>query len=181
MNEGDNIMDVQFEEEKPEKSRKGLKIIIFFLAVAAFLYGFAYLTWSTGMGRIIDSKNSDAATYMKAVRLYAEEYSKTNGKLPADKDYIVKGHGYIMEPCELFPDGADLSYITSETKTYWAVRFRDGEPPESWAIMNRPLKDEEIVHFTRDDQAELYRSDIMHADRNVVGHCCGIEPMKYFH
>ena len=179
----EEIRDIQTaEEEKPKKSLKGKIIAVIVLLVLALLgYYMIYEANLFALGFKIDEKNCLAANYMKAVRQYAEEYSKTNGKLLTDKDYIVKGHGYTMEPCELFPDGADLSYITSETKTYWAVRFRDGEPLESWAIRNRPLKDEEIVHFTRDDQAELYRSDVMHADKNVVGHCCGIEPIKYFH
>ena len=176
----EEIRDIQTaEEEKPKKSHKGLKIIIFFLVIAALLYGFAYLTFSTWMCRFIDAKNALASEFMKAMNQYVESYEETNGELPKDKDYIVKGHGNTIEPCELFPDGGDFSDITDDIDDYWAVRFKDGEPIESWAVM-RPLKDEEIVHFTRDDQVELYESDIMHSSRNVVGHCCHIEPIKYF-
>lgn len=174
------IRDTQTSGEGKPKKSKAVKTILFLLVLAGCLYGFAYITYSTGMYRIIDSKNTYAADYMKLVRQYAEEYSKTNGKIPADKDYVVKGRGYTIEACELFPEGGDFSDRMSDTKTYWAVRFKDGEPIESWAITNRPLKDEEIVHFTRDDQVELYESDIMHGNENVVGHCCGIEPIKHF-
>ena len=172
-------MEIVTEERKNRKKHTLRNVILFFLITGALFYGAVYMTRSTWMCRIIDSRNSEASTYMKAVTAFAEEYSKTNGKLPDDKEYIVKGQGHTVYPCELFADGGDFSNFSDDTKVYWAVKFKDGEPIESWTV-HRPINDDEIVHFNRDDQVELYKSDIMHSNKNVIGHCCGIEPIKYF-
>ncbi|MBP7185475.1 MAG: hypothetical protein KBA55_01665 [Ruminococcus sp.] len=171
-------------DKKIEKKKSPLKtLVIVFIVLAVLGVGGFWLVYeykSMFMGNILDGKNSEAAVCMKAISSYAEEYSKTNGSIPADKEYIVRGKGNSFEACELFGESGVIDNIVDRDNLYWAARFKDGQPIETWAA-NRPISDSEIVHFNRDDQVKLYKSDIMHGSDNVIGHCCGIEKIEYFH
>lgn len=170
------------EEQKKKKFPKGLIIAAVILIVFAFGCEFmSYCFNKYFLGYRIDEKNAKAEYCMKAVNtVVIETYEKKSEQIPKDKEYIVRGNGQNIEACELIAEISYCDYLRDDKKLYWAVKFRDGEPCEAW-ICYRPIKDDELRYYSRDEQVELYNKNVMKNSKNVLGYFNAKEGVKYFH
>ena len=170
------------EENKKKKSPKWLIIAVVILIVLAFGCLFmAYISNKYLLGYQIDNKNANAEYCMKAVNtVVIETYEKKGEQIPKDKEYIVRGNGQNIEACELVPGSSCCDYLNDNKKMYWAVKFMDGAPCEAWTCY-RPIKDDELRYYSRDEQVELYNKNVMKNSKNVLGYFNAKEGVNYFH
>ena len=152
------------------------------LAVLAFVL--FYALFGISGGRIIDSKNSSAERCLKAVSEYVRNvYEKNGSVIPSDREYIVNGYtnssGMTIEPCELLENGGKNSNV-SDKGVYWAVRFSGGKAVEAWSY-HEPLDDNELKHYSRDEQTEKYNKNVFKRGSDVIGYYNADEGGRFYH
>ncbi|MBP5578168.1 MAG: hypothetical protein J6X56_01595 [Ruminococcus sp.] len=170
--------------EENEKKRFPKWVVIVTIVLFVFLLGCLFMTYCFNkyfLGSRIDEKNARAESCMKAVNTYVIDAYEKNGKqIPTDKEYIVKGKGWNIEACELVSESVSCDYLSDRKKLYWAVKFRDGAPCEAWTCY-RPIRDDELRYYSRDEQVEIYNKNVMKNGKNVLGYCNAKEGVDYFH
>ena len=130
---------------------------------------------------MIDNKNANAKYCMMVVNtVVIETYEKKGEQIPKDKEYIVRGKGQNIEACELVPGSSCSDYLNDNKKMYWVVKFMDGAPCEAWTCY-RPIKDDELRYYSRDEQVETYNKNVMKHGKNVLGYFNVKEGVNYFH
>ena len=167
------------EEEKKKNPLKKIIIVLVVLAVLA-AGGFWLLCEEMKMttGSKVSSRNATAKTYFNAVSLQVEEYYKENGgKVPADKEYIVRGKGSVNDPCELLAEGMTNKYI-DDHEICWVVKFKDGKACEAWAA-RRPIKDSELRYYSRSELIEMSNEHPLRQDKLVLGYYNAAEGDTY--
>lgn len=171
----DEMLDM--EQGKQEKSRK--KGLIWLLGVTTvfvvlglmYVYGIN-MAWGS---RMIDDRDTVALECAKAIYAQASDCYEAQGKtVPADKEYLVRAtctkDGLVNEPCELLPQSETNAYYSRQWKTTFniAVRFRDGVPAEAWSLEKKPLTDDMLRSYSREEQREMFGK--LKGARDVIGY-----------
>ena len=167
------------EEEKKKSPLKTLIIIFIVLAVLG-VGGYWLLCEEMKMttGSKVSTRNATAQTYLKAVSAQVEDVYKEKGeKVPADREYIVRGKGSVNEPCELLAESMTNKYI-DEHEIYWVVRFKDGKACEAWAA-RRPIEDYELRYYSRSELIVKSNEHPMKQDKLVLGYYSTAEGNTY--
>ena len=167
------------EEEKKKSPLKTVIIVFVILAVLA-VGGFWLLCEEMKMttGSKVDSRNATAKTYFNAVSLQVEDvYKAKNEKIPADKEYIVRGKGSVNDPCELLAESMTNKYI-DEHEIYWVVKFKDGMACEAWTA-RRPIEDYELRYYSRLELIEMSNKHPLRQDKLVPGYYSNAEGDTY--
>ena len=76
----------------------------------------------------------------------------------------------MNEPCELLPQSETNAYYSSQWKTTFsvAVIFRDGVPAEAWSLEKKPLTDDMLRSYSREEQREMFGK--FKGARDVIGY-----------
>ncbi|MBR3666997.1 MAG: hypothetical protein IKN66_07575 [Ruminococcus sp.] len=166
--------------EKKKKSPLKVLIIIFIVLVVLGLGGFWLLceAMKTTTGSKVSSRNAAAKSYLKAVTAQVEDvYKEKGGKVPADKEYIIRGKGQMNDPCELLGESMTNRY-SSDNRYYWVVKFKDGYATEAWAAL-RPIEDSELRYYSRKELIDKSNEHPMKQDKLVIGYYSAAEGDTY--
>ncbi len=162
-------------EEKKKSPLKTIIIVLVILAVLAAV-GFWMLCEMLRMttGSKVSTRNATAQTYFKAVSAQVEDVYKENGKkIPADKEYIVRGRGNVNEPCELLDESMPNQYIDDHS-IYWVVKFKDGKACEAWSA-KRPIKDSELRYYSRSELIAESNKHPLRQEKLILGYFSAAE------
>ncbi|HNZ98370.1 hypothetical protein [Ruminococcus sp.] len=169
-------------EEVQKKKKSPLKtlIIVFIVLAVLGVGGFWFLCEEMKMttGSKVNTRNAAAQSYLKAVSAQVEDVYKEKGeKVPADKEYIIRGKGQMNDPCELLEESVTNRY-TSDTRYYWVVKFRDGTACEAWSAL-RPIEDSELRYYSRKELIDKSNEHPMKQDKLVIGYYSTAEGNTY--
>ena len=161
------------ENEVEKKSYKWLRTMIVIVVILAVLAaGMMWFGRTTTAGIKVHGQNSLAETCWKAMDTYLEE-CKAGGKTLPNGEYIVKGYTdntkMTISPCELFPDGG-TSYYWSCSKTYWAVKIRDGKAYEAWISKKGTISDSKMIPYVAAEQVSQYKKHWYSSGYDVIGY-----------
>ncbi len=176
-------MSLQSENDKEiEKKKSPLKtlVIVFIVLAVLVVGGFWFLCEAMKMttGSKVNTRNATAQTYLKAVSAQVEDAYKEKGeKIPADKEYIIRGKGQMNNPCELLEENMTNRY-SSDTRYYWVVKFKDGNACEAWAAL-RPIKDSELRYYSRKELIDKSNEHPLRQDKLVIGYYSAVEGAAY--
>ena len=160
-------------EEGNKKKKKTLTVLLIVFASLAVMaaLGFWLLCELFKMTTFakVDSRNSLAQNYLKAVSTQVEEVYKEKGeKIPADKEYIIRGYGATNEPCELLSESITSQYLPARSR-YWVVSFKYGKAYEVWAS-KRPIKDSELRYYSRSELIDESKEHPIRQDELMLGY-----------
>ncbi|MBR6994725.1 MAG: hypothetical protein IKH96_01775 [Ruminococcus sp.] len=166
--------------EKKKKSPLKVLIIIFIVLVVLGIGGYFLLLEGMKMttGSKVSSRNAAAKSYLKAVTAQVEDVYKEKGeKVPADKEYIIRGKGQMNDPCELLGESMTNRYF-SDNRYYWVVKFKDGYAAEAWTAL-RPIEDSELRYYSRKELIDKSNEHPMKQDKLVIGYYSAAEGDTY--
>lgn len=172
-------MEESVDTKQDKKKSFLIKELMLLLGIAAVLavLGLAFvngihMAWGS---RMIDDRDAVALECAKAIYAQASDCYEAQGKtVPADKEYLVRAtctkDGLVNEPCELLPQSATNAYYSRQWKTTFniAVRFRDGVPAEAWSLEKKPLTDDMLRSYSREEQREMFGK--LKGARDVIGY-----------
>ena len=148
----------------------GIAAVVVVLGLA-FVNG-VHMAWGS---RMIDDRDAIAMDCAKAIRAQVSDYYEAQGRsIPADKEYLVRAtcskDGLVNEPCELLLQSETNAYYSGSMKTTFniAVRFRDGALAEAWALEKKPLTDDMLRSYSREEQREMFGK--LKGARDVIGY-----------
>ncbi|MCR4888989.1 MAG: hypothetical protein K5979_07410 [Ruminococcus sp.] len=182
-------MEDNFDTEQ-EKRKKPLKTVSAVLLTAAVLVigGLLLLVYSSNMtwgGYTVDSRNALASTCGKAVNAQVIDYYKAQDReVPADKEYLVRAtysmDGLVNETCELLPESEKNKYADTSKATYYiVVKFRDGAPAEAWSREGKPIADDMLRSYDRQEQQEMFGN--FKGARDVIGYVNYKDGVQTYH
>ncbi|MDO4862963.1 MAG: hypothetical protein Q4A05_02235 [Ruminococcus sp.] len=166
----------------PKNGRKSHKVLIILGCLVAptaiilvglliYIYGLN-MAWGS---RMIDDRDAVASECGKAIYAQVRDCCEAQGRsVPDDKEYIVRAtcgkDGLVNEPCELLPESVTNKYYSGRKSTtyYIAVRFRDGVPAEAWSLEKKPLTDDMLRSYSREEQREMFGR--IKGARDVIGY-----------
>jgi len=168
------------ENEKKKKSPLKTLIIVFIVLAVLGLGGWWLLLEGMKMttGSKVNTRNAAAQTYLKAVSTQVEDVYKENGeKIPADKEYIIRGKGQVNDPCELLEESVTNRY-SSDNRYYWVVKFRGGTACEAWTAL-RPIEDSKLRYYSRKELIDESNEHPFRQDKLVIGYYSTAEGATY--
>ena len=173
-----NGMEVENATKNGGKSHRVLTILGPLALVAFILVGLLSYIYGLNMAwgsRMIDDRDAVATFCAKALYTQVKDCYEAQGReIPADKEYLVRAvcskDGLVNEPCELLPQSETNAYYSSQWKTTFsvAVIFRDGVPAEAWSLEKKPLTDDMLRSYSREEQREMFGK--FKGARDVIGY-----------
>ncbi len=173
-----NGMEVENATKNGGKSHRVLTILGPLALVAFILVGLLFYIYGLNMAwgsRMIDDRDAMAIDCGNAICAQVSDYYEAQGrKVPNDKEYIVRAtcgkDGLVNEPCELLPESGTNKYYSGRKSTTYniAVRFRDGALAEAWALEKKPLTDDMLRSYSREEQREMFGK--FKGARDVIGY-----------
>ena len=169
--------NLEFKREKKKKSLKSLLMWLLGAAAALIVLGLCFvyginMAWGS---RMIDDRDAVASDCGKAIYAQVKDYYESLGKdVPNDKEYLVRATcrkaGLVNEPCDLLPQSETNDYYSSRSNStfYVVVRFMDGVPAEAWSLENKPLTDDMLHSYSRQEQREKFGK--LKGARDVIGY-----------